>query len=267
MCCHKNPVTDEYEEKHLKPAPMLTSGKDTMLYTLIVIPDQTTKKSQAVLQLNPSVNLLAEIDDAQDNRPANWVNGAKVSDHDAKKPGDWDEDAPYTIPDEDTVNPMTSSKRKLSSFLIPKKPEEWDDEEDGDWIPPTAKNPKYEAATGCGPWKRCAVSCGPFLTVSRPLHRFSPTKPNPNYKGKWLAPLIDNPAYKGLWTPRRTHNPGFFEDKTPAQSVHEICSVVIELWKMAEDFLFSNTYVGHFAADPRPRTQGEKGIRGRRRRS
>ncbi len=28
-------------------------------------------------------------------------------------------------------------------------------------------------------------------------------KRNPEYKGKWSAPLVDNPAYKGVWAPRQ----------------------------------------------------------------
>jgi calnexin len=39
---------------------------------------------------------------------------------------------------------------------------------------------------------------------------------NPEYKGKWSAPLIDNPAYKGPWAPRKIANPAYFEDKTPS---------------------------------------------------
>lgn len=42
-------------------------------------------------------------------------------------------------------------------------------------------------------------------------------KKNPEYKGKWSAPLIDNPAYKGVWAPRKIANPGYFEDKTPSK--------------------------------------------------
>ena len=34
------------------------------------------------------------------------------------------------------------------------KPEEWDDEEDGEWIAPTVSNPKCTEAAGCGEWKR-----------------------------------------------------------------------------------------------------------------
>ena len=34
------------------------------------------------------------------------------------------------------------------------KPEEWDDEEDGEWVAPMIRNPKCEEAPGCGEWKR-----------------------------------------------------------------------------------------------------------------
>lgn len=57
------------------------------------------------------------------------------------------------------------------------QPEDWDDEEDGEWEAPKVANPKCKEAPGCGEWKR-------------------PTKSNPAYKGKWTAPLIDNPEYK-----------------------------------------------------------------------
>jgi calnexin len=38
---------------------------------------------------------------------------------------------------------------------------------------------------------------------------------NPEYKGKWRAPLLDNPNYQGKWTPRRIENPEYFEDNNP----------------------------------------------------
>ena len=57
------------------------------------------------------------------------------------------------------------------------QPEDWDEEEDGEWEPPKVPNPKCAEGPGCGQWKR-------------------PMKPNPDYKGAWTAPLIDNPEYK-----------------------------------------------------------------------
>lgn len=35
-----------------------------------------------------------------------------------------------------------------------KKPEDWDEDEDGDWEPPKIANPKCEKGPGCGEWKR-----------------------------------------------------------------------------------------------------------------
>ena len=57
------------------------------------------------------------------------------------------------------------------------QPEDWDEDEDGEWEPPKVSNPKCAEGPGCGDWKR-------------------PMKPNPDYKGKWTAPMIDNPEYK-----------------------------------------------------------------------
>jgi 116 kDa U5 small nuclear ribonucleoprotein component len=94
----------------------------------------------------------------------------------------------------------------------------------------------------------------------------SPYKPNPDYKGKWYAPMIDNPAYKGVWAPRKIPNPDYFEDLTPVNSLNKIVrpsfssnffwaypdekgGVGIELWTMTEDILFDNIYVGHSIDD------------------
>ena len=83
------------------------------------------------------------------------------------------------------------------------KPEEWDDEEDGDWVPPTVTNPKCADAPGCGEWNK-------------------PLKVNPAFKGKWFAPMIDNPEYKGEWAPRKIPNPDYFEDNEPVKSLSKI---------------------------------------------
>ncbi|KAM3575400.1 hypothetical protein VYU27_002624, partial [Nannochloropsis oceanica] len=42
-------------------------------------------------------------------------------------------------------------------------PEDWDEDEDGDWEAPTVVNPACVEGPGCGEWVR-------------------PTKPNPEYK-------------------------------------------------------------------------------------
>ncbi|TBU50013.1 Calreticulin family-domain-containing protein [Dichomitus squalens] len=238
---HKNPITGEFEEKHLKTPPKPTFGKSTNLYTLHVFPNNTydvlfNGESQNLGSLledfNPPVNPEKEIDDPDDKKPEDWVDTKRIPDPDAKKPEDWDEDAPYEIPDEDAVKPegWLDDEPEFVPDPDAEKPEEWDDEEDGDWIAPTVRNPKCDEAPGCGEWKR-------------------PFKANPAYKGKWYAPMIDNPEYKGEWAPRKIANPDYFEDLTPVKSLIPIGGVGIELWSMTEDILFDNIYVGHSIED------------------
>jgi calnexin len=237
---HKNPLTGEYEEKHLKSPPLAKITKQSTLYTLIVNPDQTyeiridgkeAKKGSLFEDFSPAVIPPIEIEDPEDKKPEDWVDTAKIPDPEAKKPEDWDEDAPYEIVDEDAVKPEDWLEDEPEFIPDPEsvKPEDWDDEEDGDWIAPNVANPKCEDASGCGKWEK-------------------PMKANPAYKGKWTAPMIDNPDYKGPWAPRKIPNPDYFEDKTPA-NFEPIGAVGFELWTMTKDILFDNIYIGHSIED------------------
>lgn len=205
---HKHPKTGEYEEKHLISAPLARIEKLTTLYTLIIKQDQTfsiqvngesVKDGSLFEDFHPSVNPDKEIDDANDSKPVDWVDQAKIADPEATKPEDWDEDAPFEILDEEATKPADWLDDEPATVPDPEaeKPEDWEDDEDGDWVPPTVPNPKCEEASGCGEWQQ-------------------PKKKNPDYKGKWNAPLIDNPEYKGVWKARKIKNPDYFEDKTPA---------------------------------------------------
>lgn len=70
------------------------------------------------------------------------------------KPASWDESAPSMIADPSAV-----------------KPEDWEDEEDGEWEAPLIENPACSAKDrGCGPWTPPMIN-------------------NKDYKGKWSAPL------------------------------------------------------------------------------
>nr|CAG8527874.1 8302_t:CDS:10 [Entrophospora candida]CAG8560287.1 3293_t:CDS:10 [Entrophospora candida] len=221
---HKNPLTGEYQEKHMTSAPSAKITKLSTLYTLIVKPDndfeirvnnETTKTGNLLKDFEPAVNPPQEIDDSND----------------AKKPDDWDEDAPYEIDDEDAVKPEGWLDNEPLTIPDPeaKKPDDWDDDEDGDWVAPTITNPKCEEAPGCGEWVR-------------------PKKKNPDYKGKWFPPRIDNPAYKGPWAPRKIPNPDYFEDLTPS-NFEKIAAVGFELWTMQNNILFDNIYIGHSIED------------------
>ena len=100
------------------------------------------------------------------------MDAKRIPDADATKPDDWDEDAPYEILDDEVQKPegwldneplsipdpggyfQAFALRSTYTHLDAEKPEEWDDEEDGDWIAPTVPNPKCDEAPGCGEWKR-----------------------------------------------------------------------------------------------------------------
>merc|ERR1712160_26389 len=54
-----------------------------------------------------------------------------------------------------------------------KKPDDWDDEEDGEWE--------------------------------------APMKDNPDYKGQWVGKRISNPEYKGVWEAKKIANPEYVD--------------------------------------------------------
>ncbi|KAH6898551.1 Calreticulin family-domain-containing protein [Thelonectria olida] len=237
---HKNPKTGEYEEKHLSSPPTAKIVKTTELYTLIVKPDNTyiikqnneeVKTGNLLEDFTPAVNPAEEIDDANDSKPEDWVDQARIPDPEATKPEDWDEDAPFEIVDEEAEKPEDWLEEESVTIPDPsaEQPEDWDDEEDGDWIPPTVPNPKCADVAGCGPWSK-------------------PNKKNPDFKGKWSAPLIENPEYKGVWAPRKIKNPDYFEDKTPA-NFEPMGAIGFEIWTMQSDILFDNIYIGHSVED------------------
>ncbi|XP_012833817.1 PREDICTED: calreticulin-like isoform X2 [Erythranthe guttata] len=85
-----------------------------------------------------------------------------------------------------------------------KKPEDWDDEEDGEWTAPTIPNPEYK-----GPWKAKKIK-------------------NPNFKGKWTAPMIDNPDFK---------------DDPDIYVFPKLKYVGIELWQVKSGTLFDNVLI------------------------
>jgi len=236
---HKNPLTGEYEEKHLESPPQAKIEKTTVLYTLIVRPDNTfeikinnesAKTGNLLEDFKPAVNPPKEIDDPEDKKPEDWVDVAKIPDPEATKPDDWDEDAPEMIPDEDAVKPDDWLDDEPEMINDPEavKPEDWDDEEDGEWVPVQIPNPKCEN-NNCGEWKR-------------------PMKKNPDFKGKWKAPLIDNPEYKGPWSPRKIPNPNYYEDKDP-HNFEPMVAIGFELWTMQSQIMFDNIYIGHSEAD------------------
>eukprot|EP00731_Ephydatia_muelleri_P030689 Em0022g203a len=246
----KNPVTGEIEEKHSKQSTEsmdFFNDKKTHLFTLLIRNDGVYHimvdqvpffKGNLLEDLEPAINPPAEIDDPNDKMPSDWDEREKIPDPAASKPDDWDEDAPAKIPDPDATKPDGWLDEGPEFIADPdaKAPEDWDEEEDGEWEPPTVPNPACEAV-GCGQWK-------------------PPTIANPAYKGKWHAPLIDNPEYDGKWAPRKIPNPAYFNDQTPFLSLTPITALGLELWTMSNSIYFDNfivasefTYANNYARE------------------
>lgn len=82
----------------------------------------------------------------------------------------------------------------LFSYAQAEKPEDWEEEEDGEWEPAMIKNPEFK-----GKWKPKMI-------------------PNPDYKGPWEHPMVPNPDYE--------------EDKTLGKRCTECTHVGFELWQV-----------------------------------
>merc|ERR1712226_1483602 len=113
------------------------------------------------------------------------IDGSKVESE------DWDK--PELIPDPDA-----------------KKPEDWDDEEDGDWEPPMINNPEY--------------------------------------KGEWKPKQIDNPAYKGEWVHPEIDNPEYAADDS-LYKFGNIGHVGFEIWQVKSGTIFDNILVTDSVAE------------------
>ncbi|XP_075716535.1 calmegin [Rhinoderma darwinii] len=230
---HKNPIIEDYDEKHAKRPEVdlkkYFTDKKTHLYTLILKPDNTyemlidqTVVSQGSLleDVIPPLNPPKEIDDPKDKKPNEWDERPKIPDPDAVKPEDWDEGGPGKIEDVSAVKPegWLDDEPHLAPDPEAQKPNDWNDDMDGEWEAPLISNPKCK--TGCGEWK-------------------PPIIDNPNYKGQWKPPMIENPDYQGIWKPRKIPNPHYFEDLNPFRMT-PFSAIGLELWSMTSDIYFDN---------------------------
>jgi len=94
-------------------------------------------------------------------------------------------------------------RRKLSILPL-KKPEDWDDELDGEWEAPKVPNPEFKGA-----WKPKQIE-------------------NPGYQGEWVHPMIDNPDYKPV---------------DDLYSFPSFESIGIEIWQVKSGTIFDNFLV------------------------
>ncbi|KAI3846035.1 hypothetical protein MKW92_001019 [Papaver armeniacum] len=150
---HKNPISGEYIEHHLKSPPAVPSDKLSHVYTAILRTDnEVSILVDGEEKKKPSLIPSKSIPDPDDKKPLDWDERAKIPDPDATKPDDWDEDAPLEIEDEEVEKPegWLDDEPKEINDPDAAKPEDWDEEEDGEWEAPTIDNPVCEAAPGCG---------------------------------------------------------------------------------------------------------------------
>jgi len=165
----------------------------THTYTLVLSPDNTyevhidgVKKESGSIEDDFPILPEKKIKDPAQSKPTDWVDERMIDDPEDKKPAGYDE-----IPAE-MVDPNA------------KKPEDWDDELDGEWEAPRMANPEYK-----GPWSPKKIN-------------------NPAYKGEWVHPMIDNPD--------------FHPDAT-LYSYDDFSLIGLDLWQVKSGSIFSNFLV------------------------
>merc|ERR1712048_1126987 len=84
------------------------------------------------------------------------------------------------------------------------KPDDWDDEEDGEWE--------------------------------------APMKDNPEYKGEWRVKRISNPEYKGVWEAKKIENPEF-EDDNEVYKYADFGFIGFDLWQVKSGTIFDNIII------------------------
>ncbi|CAH6721897.1 calnexin homolog [[Candida] jaroonii] len=232
-----NPITGEYEEKHVVDTSLTRSGPLSTLYTLIL-----KKNHDFEIRVNGGVakygNLLDEgvlnppltppkvIIDNSESKPLDWEELEFIPDESVTKPEDYDELYLNAFMPDPTVSKPEGWLDDEPQFIVDpfaEQPALWDEDEDGKWQPPIIPNPK------------CLPGCGKFN---------QPLIPNKNYKGPWIQPVVKNPHFIGEWTPKQIINPHYYEDNNPT-NFEPIGGLGFDLWTIENDVLFDNIYLGH----------------------
>merc|ERR1711966_113507 len=91
-----------------------------------------------------------------------------------------------------------------------KKPDDWDDEEDGEWEAPMIDNPEF--------------------------------------KGEWSVKRISNPAYMGFWEAKKIDNPEY-EDDNSVYKFADFGFIGFDLWQVKGGTIFDNVIVCDDKAD------------------
>ena len=132
-----------------------------------------------------------------------------VVDQEIKKPSDWVDNNMIPVGN-GKPNGYDDMPRRIPSPTA-KRPELWDDYEDGEWIPPLIPNPHWD-----GEWEQTFVT-------------------NPKYKGTWKRPYIENPIFSGEKAKKRVRD------------LHYVCNpcthVGIEIFQMNHGTVFDDILI------------------------
>ena len=120
------------------------------------------------------------------------------------KPSYWVDDSMMDSPEDTKPDEWADADRKRIVDETAKKPDSWDDEEDGDWEAPLTENPTH--------------------------------------KGEWLVEWFSNPGYKGFWEARKITNPAYVDDDAMYKS-DAFGFFGIGLWLMKGGTSFDNHIV------------------------
>jgi calreticulin len=182
------------DDNHLKTSDVYLSIYDelTHVYSFVIKKDQTYEvfvdlESKAAGKIEDDWTILKpkKVNDPDVSKPDDWVEESMMDDPEDKKPEGWD-DIPKTLPDPEA-----------------EKPDDWDDEDDGEWEPPTIDNPEF--------------------------------------KGEFSAKRIDNPAYKGEWVHPEIDNPEYTPDAE--MTTYSFGGLGFELWQTKAGSLIDNIII------------------------
>jgi len=132
------------------------------------------------------------------SKPSDWVDDKMMDDPTETKPAGHD-DIPQMITDPDAS-----------------KPDDWDDDLDGEWEAPQINNPEY--------------------------------------KGAWAPKKIENPGYKGPWIHPQVPNPDYEADSN-IYSFKNIGAVGIDIWQVKAGSIFDNILVTDSVAEAETHAQ------------
>jgi calnexin len=224
------------------PVTRFLHDGDTHLYTLRIVADDTfqmyidkTEVRRGSFARDFDLAEQPTIADPDDAANFARLHSLQLGDPDARKPDDWDEDAPPRVPS--TAPPprdwLVDEPLTLADPTA-RAPDGWDDDEDGVWEGPLVDNPRCGGRGRCGPWTPPLVA-------------------NPAYRGRYTPPLIANPAYDAAYVQLRIPNPDFVADAGgPARGARRLVAMAgvgFELWTVNGYIEFDNVYVDHSGGD------------------